>query len=625
MWKQDPRGQALVLACLLLFILCLGVLTTVQLGHTVEERIRLQNTADAAAYSTAAMEARAFNFYAFANRTQASHHVSAMLFQSVLSFLYFGEAFLTDVYGVALTISPCAGSREGLWKVACPALEALPYVGPALRLLNQIFGIFQRLVWTYQRVLRASAADEVIGKGVIPGLRTLSSGMAVLSTTVMEAALAQVATTSAGVIAAHDPGLETNTGQVLAGGLSACQFDRAHMREANGSPLSPNLAPGRPLAPRERREDSKTARAKRAMAQVANASRYACDGEQGCPERFITSRRPGDLWSLPEGLRPLAGFLNHLPKWGQTRFLSYNLGRGWEDPEGSNFIREPLDVPGKPASMLAQGDNLGSDDLYEIGLGGALGGVFNSVFCPSGGHPWECWGDARRGHKDATGQRPFRHMLKTSIWATNDDESHGAPGGIHWRIAHADGYPAGRGHVEPSAPRGEPEWEMGLNRFLRKVGPISIAVYVANVRPIEDGNHRWPGLPPFPHFEPGDYAEACQPLPARSGEPSLTRAAQREDDFNQPSVWVALGKRLDSPVSGNRPGRVAPGLNVLARAQTYYHRPGAWAEQPNFFNPYWRPRLASVYQGRSSFPRFKQTLDALPGPFAGAAQKLVTH
>jgi hypothetical protein len=34
------------------------------------------------------------------------------------------------------------------------------------------------------------------------------------------------------------------------------------------------------------------------------------------------------------------------------------------------------------------------------------------------------------------------------------------------------------------------------------------------------------------------------------------------------------------------------GMNVLARAQVYYHRPGAWHEPPNFFNPYWGARLA---------------------------------
>lgn len=36
------------------------------------------------------------------------------------------------------------------------------------------------------------------------------------------------------------------------------------------------------------------------------------------------------------------------------------------------------------------------------------------------------------------------------------------------------------------------------------------------------------------------------------------------------------------------------GLNAFAAAQAYYHRPGEWREQPNFFNPLWGARLIPV-------------------------------
>src|SRR5213595_911891 len=105
---KRQEGQALVLACLTILLVSLAVLTTVNLGHSIHERVRLQNTADAAAYSMAAMEARAFNFYAYANRTQVSHYVSAMMWQSILSFTYFSEAFIVDAYGVMLSLDKCA-------------------------------------------------------------------------------------------------------------------------------------------------------------------------------------------------------------------------------------------------------------------------------------------------------------------------------------------------------------------------------------------------------------------------------------------------------------------------------------------------------------------------------------
>ena len=112
-----------MLACLLVLTLSIALITTVNIGHNVHERIRLQNTADAAAYSTAAMEARAFNFYAFTNRTQVSHYVSAMMWQSLVSLIYFNEAFLVDVYGIMHILSPCKAPAGYFWENACPALD----------------------------------------------------------------------------------------------------------------------------------------------------------------------------------------------------------------------------------------------------------------------------------------------------------------------------------------------------------------------------------------------------------------------------------------------------------------------------------------------------------------------
>ena len=38
------------------------------------------------------------------------------------------------------------------------------------------------------------------------------------------------------------------------------------------------------------------------------------------------------------------------------------------------------------------------------------------------------------------------------------------------------------------------------------------------------------------------------------------------------------------------------GLNAFSAAQVYYHRPGDWKEQPNFFNPLWGARLMPVLE-----------------------------
>jgi hypothetical protein len=177
---------------------------------------------------------------------------------------------------------------------------------------------------------------------------------------------------------------------------------------------------------------------------------------------------------------------------------------------------------------------------------------------------------------------------------------------------------------------------------------VAVDVFAANVRPIQDGNHVWGGIVPFMHLEPGRYATAC---PGR--DPSPSEAAMRAEDFNQPSTWVILRKRPDqirnpladhgagsnTPALLNAEGRVQLGwagnarlkmeastaLHVVARGQAYYHRPGNWAEQPNFFNPYWRSRLASVYQGRRSLPLVDSLIETLPEPLKNRPQKLLTH
>jgi hypothetical protein len=240
-------------------------------------------------------------------------------------------------------------------------------------------------------------------------------------------------------------------------------------------------------------------------------------------------------------------------------------------------------------------------------------------------------------------------MMKTSVWALNEQEVPGERGGLHWRVSYP-GYPVGRGQKDPTA-RDEALRRLGLNESRRRAMGVDLSVFTANVRPIHDGNHPWRGLAPFPHFEPGQFAQTCGSSASEQGGPDPRTAALRAEDFNQPTSWVfftkgpaALQLRSGAPgqlalTQGGRQTQLAledsgiglsalglaPGLNVLSRGQTYYHRPGNWAEQPNFFNPYWRPRLASVYQGRRTLPWVEELIGKLPPELRGKPQKALTH
>src|SRR5690242_13415221 len=171
---KRQEGQALVLACLLMLILSIALITTVNIGHGVHERIRLQNTADAAAYSTAAMEARAFNFYAFTNRTQVSHYVSAMMWQSLDSFLFSIQAFLTDIFGFMRTVGPCfpSDSRSSYWIIVCAVLDRIPYVNIVMKALDIVYKAVRLILDVMKKVF--PAIDRAIGRLVVPGHRMLN-------------------------------------------------------------------------------------------------------------------------------------------------------------------------------------------------------------------------------------------------------------------------------------------------------------------------------------------------------------------------------------------------------------------------------------------------------------------
>lgn len=585
------EGQALVLTCVVMLVLTLGVLTTIHLGRGVHERIRIQNTADSAAYSTAALEARLFNFYAFSNRTQVSHYVSAMIWQSSLSFIYWGEAFLTDVYGMLKTLNPCAHPSEPM-RGPCQAVRALPYIGPVIAVISTIIGIYRDIVRMYQTALRNSHADEVVGKVAIPAHLFLNKGMSALAGALAAGTLPAVANASERIARQNDPEVRPGSLSSAFGPLNACLFKRAHYHESS-NPLPRFFSSTSPLEPTAVDRIDRVARAKRVMAQAANATRYSCDtaGTANCQENFVTSRKLSDVLPSIPWLAPIRFLSSAINKYGQTRLMSFDpsghLGRS------KNRIRIYQDTPRAPSGKLAQGDVLASDDLYKFTFLGT-------------------WGDPNLGR--GRREQDFENSFTTSIWAMSDAQ---VPGGIHWRVSFR-GYPRGHGQVDPTGD----EAELGLNSSGALLGGL-LGVYKANVRAIQDGNHPWDGIAPFPHFEAGKYFASCVNPTARADD---LHEAGRGDDFNQPSVWVSFYKSLTGSEANNPaplsaggtvrsiigreelvmadsrisfPG-MQPGLNAVSRAQVYYHRPGNWHEQPNFFNPYWRPRLAAVYQARDS-------------------------
>ncbi|RTL51175.1 MAG: hypothetical protein EKK46_12770 [Rhodocyclaceae bacterium] len=105
-------GQALVLALFTSVVMVLGLYAMYSMGSQAIEKIKLQNTADAAAYSVAVAEARDYNFSAYTNRAMVANQVAVAQFVGMTSWFRNMSAFANgdptnvgrDVYQIFLEL-----------------------------------------------------------------------------------------------------------------------------------------------------------------------------------------------------------------------------------------------------------------------------------------------------------------------------------------------------------------------------------------------------------------------------------------------------------------------------------------------------------------------------------------
>jgi hypothetical protein len=94
----ESRGQTLVLFTLTMFLMAVMVIFTLSIGQRVNDRMELQSSADATAYSEAVATARTMNSMAVYNRVEIAHTVSVMGAMSIISWV---TEFAENVKNVA--------------------------------------------------------------------------------------------------------------------------------------------------------------------------------------------------------------------------------------------------------------------------------------------------------------------------------------------------------------------------------------------------------------------------------------------------------------------------------------------------------------------------------------------
>ncbi len=538
----------MLLAVVGLLILAIGMYTSYNLSRTVYEKIQLQNAADATAYSLATIEARTFNFIAFANRAQIANYVQMLEAQSLLSSATFVEGL--TAWGGDFALS--AGDMLEKLVARFPWLSGLEGIAQILKMIGGA------LETTYEEFLRPAVdrVDDWTPRFI--QLQTAENqALFAVSALMVLTTGAQVADGAFHISEANDPDARRN---VISFGLNLLNA-ASYVSAFDSASLSMNG------------NDHRTREAKRLMVEMAHAARYGTPTESGLHQpELIVARGPFELLEAllgvvqggtamggPEGKKAreyLGGFVNALERLvrnyiGTAKMLS---AEGGAMPDLDDTGRADPDH-----SALALGDALVAKDTVRRRS--------ISLF-----PKWHKNGD-----------------VFASVISTRET-------GVHCRYdkrAVKPRYGTWRRLVPSAASFPRPRLWSGEE-------------FVCD--PAHGRKHTWKAL-----MGRGGIQPYIKFLPKKTG-----LVAAEPYSFNQPDVWIFLnkgpeameldgGRDLDFEIGQGRRSAeldarigeggllelgIGQGMNVFSRAQVYYHRPGAWQEPPNFFNPYWGARLA---------------------------------
>jgi len=119
--QHQQRGQALVFTLVTALVMLLAMLTLFSIGQLTTEKMKLQNTADAAAYSGALAQARDYNFSAYLNRGMIANDVAVAQLVSLAAWARnYDDTFNRLTPGVDTTYSGLVnpGPLYPIWSVS---------------------------------------------------------------------------------------------------------------------------------------------------------------------------------------------------------------------------------------------------------------------------------------------------------------------------------------------------------------------------------------------------------------------------------------------------------------------------------------------------------------------------
>lgn len=151
----SASGQALVPAMIFLLVGCIGLYVAFNSFQMTSAKIKLQNTADAAAYSAAVLQARDYNFSAYTNRAMVANQVTAAQIVALKSWV----DELDSTYGATQVDELINGIADhpAIWRT--PKNAAKADIAPVRATLDALLPTVQAGIGFINRALSVAQAN----------------------------------------------------------------------------------------------------------------------------------------------------------------------------------------------------------------------------------------------------------------------------------------------------------------------------------------------------------------------------------------------------------------------------------------------------------------------------------
>ncbi|MBZ4334215.1 MULTISPECIES: pilus assembly protein [unclassified Corallococcus] len=505
--RRDERGQAMVLGVVVMLVLAVTIMTSVGIGQGVYEKIKLQDAADAQAYSLAVKEARAYNFLAYTNRAMIVHYSAMLTLMSYVSH----AVYLDRTIGVAAKY-----------------LQYIPGIGAIFMAVSTAIKTWKVTVETVSRLL-------------IPVLTALNIALWLAQEAMLTGTLFDLYTTKGhgNVIQQTDPRAEVtedmDSGQSfnnasvssLFGNPSDINYSNAknflHVLDDGPFSSSPTmgvdptgmLARGK-LVTGNKLSDPNMAKYRLLMGNLANGVRRRWTAEGEGP--ILIGRR----WEF--NLCVVIGQLR-IRKTADSQIKSFD--ENFENNRKDQlFASDDIRIEVRPTCFL-----FGWKDVFRL--------RFRAAADNRGGFHQEYGSNKTDDHHPWLGITPF----------ITSDTSFVSPRQNHF------GYPCNLIVLGK---------DMGAERSGKK--------------PVYE----------LENLKNNAFMEG-------SGDGKYNTAENNDEAIRESYLdmtWEYVGGKQDGYAADFR--QRTGGMMAMAVGRAIYHRPGAWKEEPNFFNPLWTARLAPV-------------------------------